>query len=286
MSDGTIELVARYRTVANDPFQPLDLHASNDYFYAVVPEATGKRTIPGGTPVELVFDLGNTAIIPVNAVDISLQIVYHGKLGNEDGAVAAGLKQVSDPTPVELANNMDKICLDGQWYDAGSEAAINQVDPELDGIANWDIYPHDLQNIYLKVSPGSNPVQELSSDYNFTSAALNAGKLMRVYILSDPDAQLNHSHIATVVKTTASDVFTHVSDIFDGIWPGYVIKSDVEPSGDTLVCGGYGFSTPCTIRHAPPFYSFKDKYLWGPMATIFDNPEYPVGKKCDWQALK
>jgi hypothetical protein len=285
MSDGTIELVARYRTVAQDPFRALDLQASIDYFYTVVPEATGKRTIPRGTPVELVFDLDQTAIIPVNAVDVSLQVVYHGRLGNEDGAVAVGWKSISDPTPVELVNNMDKICLYGNWYDAGSQAAIDQVDPEPDGIANWDIYPHDLQNIYVEVSPGDNPVQASSSAYTFTSATLNAGKTMRTYILSDLDAQLKHSHTATVVKTTTSDVFTHVSDIFDGIWSGYALKSDVETSSDTAVCDSYGFSTPCTIRHAPPFYSFRGYYLWGPMATIFDNPKYPLDTNCKWEAL-
>jgi hypothetical protein len=286
MPDGTIELVARYRTVAQDPFQALDLQASNDYFYAVVPEATGKRTIPRGTPVELAFYLDRTTIIPVNAVDVSLQVVYHGKLGNEDGAVAVGWKSISDPTPVELVNNMDKICLYGSWYDAGSQAAIDQVDSNHNGVPEWDIYPHDLANIYIKISPDGNPVQASSSDCTFTSAILNAGKLLRAYILGDSETQLNHSHYATVVKTTSSDTFTHASDIFDGIWSGYVIKSDVETSGETTVCSGYGFSTPCAIRHAPLFYSFKGNYLWGPMATIFDNPKYPIDTNCNWQALQ
>ncbi len=139
MTDGSIELVARYRTVQDDPFQPFDIQASNDYTYVVVPEATGKRTIPKGTPVELVFDNGQTAIIPVNAVDVSLQVVYHGTLGNENGAVAVGLKPVSDPTPVERVNNMDKICLNGQWYNAGSAEAIAQVDSNHNGIPEWQV---------------------------------------------------------------------------------------------------------------------------------------------------
>jgi hypothetical protein len=286
MLDGTIELVARYRTVAQDPFQALDLQASNDYFYAVVPEATGKRTILRGTPVQLAFDLDQTTIIPLNAVDVSLQVVYHGKLGNEDGAVAVGWKSISDPTPVELVNNMDKICLYGNWYDAGSQAAVNQVGQGPDGIANWDIYPHDLQNIYLEVSPENSPAQASSSDYTFASAILTAGKPMQNYILSEYDAQPKYSYIATVVKTTPLDVFTHESDTFEDILPGYVVKSVVETSGDKAVCDSYGFSTPCAIRHAPPFYSFRARYLWGPMTTIFDNPKYPITTNCDWQQLQ
>ncbi len=285
MTDGSIELVARYRTLQDDPFQPFDLQASNDYTYVVVPEATGKRTIPKGTPVELVFDNGQTAIIPVNAVDVSLQVVYHGTLGNENGAVAVGLKPVSDPTPVERVNNMDKICLNGQWYNAGSAEAIAQVDSNHNGIPNWDIYPHDLTNIYIKISSASNPLQASAYDYTFKSDILNAGYLLRAFILGDSDGQLNHSHIVTVAKTTSADTFTHASDIFSGIWPGYTIKSQVEYSGDATVCSAYGFSTPCTIRHALPFYSFRSFYIWGPTGTIFDNPKYPTDTSCDWQAL-
>jgi hypothetical protein len=286
MTDGSIELVARYRTVQSDPFQPADLQASNDYTYVVVPESTGKRTIPRGTPAALVFDRGQAAIIPVNAVDVSLQVVYHGTLGNETGAVAVGLKSISDPTPVERVNNMDKVCLYGQWYDAGSQAAIDQVDPDHNRIANWDIYPHDLTNIFVKISPAGNPIQASASDYTFTSAILNPRNLLRAFLLGDSDSQINHSHAVTVVKTTTSDTFTHASSIFNGIWQGSLLKSQVESSSSAEICNSYGFTTPCSIRHAPPFYPFRGFYIWGPTGTIFDNPKYPVDTVCDWQALQ
>lgn len=285
MPDGSIELVARYRTVQSDPFQPFDLRASNDFTYVVVPEANSRRAIPRNSTVELVFDRGQTAIIPANAVDISLQVVYHGRLGNEDGAVAVGMKGLSDPTPVERINNMDKICLNGQWYSAGSQAAIDQVDLDHNGIPNWDIYPHDLANIFIKISPAGYPIQASASDYTLKSDTLNAGTLIRAFVLGDSDSLINHSHIITVIKTATSDTFTHAGNIFNGIWPGSLIKSEIESSSVAADCNSYGFASPCTIRHAPPFYSFRNNYLWGSTAVIFDNPVYPIDTFCDWQAL-
>ncbi len=284
MTDGTIELIARYRTVQGDPFQPFDLQASNDYVYIVVPEATGRRSIPMHSSVELVFDRGQTAIIPANAVDISLQIVYHGRLGNEEGAVAVGMKGISDPTPVERMNNMDKACLNGQWYNAGSPEAIAQVDSNHNGIPEWDIYPHNLKDVYVKISAGGNPVSASASQYTYSVGSINAGHLSRAFILADTQV-LQHSHFITVEKTTIADTFTHADNAFNGIWTGQAIKSEIEYSESTDICSSHGYSAPCAVRHAPPFYLFRGAYIWGPTGAILDNPEYPRGKMCDWKAL-
>lgn len=286
MTDGSIELVARYRTVQEDPFQPFDLQASNAYTYRVAAEANNRRTIPRDLPVELVFDNGQTAIIPVNAVDVSLQVVYKGRLGNEYGAVAAALQPVSDPTPVELANNMDRICLNSKWYVAGSPEAIAQVDTNNNGIPEWDIYPHNLKDAYVKTSPPGSPVNATPAVYTFHSELIPAGSLHRAFILGGPGSQVICSHYVTAVKTDPADTFTHVSDTFRGTWAGNTIKSEIEYSDNESVCNSYGFARPCTIRHAVPFYSFRGTYMWGPTGVIFDNPEYPPGQKCSWQLLQ
>lgn len=286
MTDGSIELVARYRTVQEDPFQPFDLQASKDYVYVVVPEATGRRTIPRNSSAELVFDRGAAAIIPINAVDISLQIVYHGRLGNEDGAVAVGLKGISDPTPVELMNNMDKVCLNGAWYTAGSPEAIAQVDSNGNGIPEWDIYPHNLKDAYVKISTISNPIAASATQYTYSVGNIGPGYISRAFILADAEGSLKHSHAITVEKTTAADTFTHASNAFNGIWTGQSLKSTVEYSESGDICSAYGFTAPCAIRHAPPFYQFRGTYMWGATGAIFDNPEYPVGQKCSWSLLQ
>lgn len=286
MPDGSIELVARYRTVQQDPFQPYDLQASNDYVYAVAPEAGGKRTISRTSSVELVFDRGTTAIIPANAVDISLQVIYRGRLGNEDGAVAVGLRGISDPTPVERMNNMDKVCLNGAWYNAGSSQAIAQVDSNSDGIPEWDIYQHNLKDAYVKISTSGNPVAASSTQYTYYMASINAGFISRAFILADAEGGIKHSHAVTVEKTTTLDTFTHANNNFNGIWTGQALKSQVEYSDNKDICSSYGFINPCAIRHAPPFYQFRGSYIWGPTAVIMDNPEYPVGQKCQWELLQ
>ncbi len=285
MPGGSIKLVARYRTVQGDPFQPLDLQASNDFTYSVVPETSGRTTIPRDAPVELIFDNGQNTIIPADAVDVSLQVVYNGVLGSENEAIAVGFKSVSDPTPVELVSNMDNICLNGTWYTAGSAEAIAVVDTNGDGIPGWDIYPHILQEAYVRISPSGNPVTASPTVYTFNTSGIQPGMLHRVYILSDYMNQINHSHYVTVNKTTESDTFTHVSDIFTGIWTADMIKSQIEYSNDQAVCNQYGFNKPCTIRHAPLFYSFRGNYIWGPTGTIFDNPKYPVDTNCTWDLL-
>jgi len=150
MLDGTIELVVKYRTALEDPFQSNPVETDEEFSYKVVPVANNVQTIPKDSPVELTFDLSQDPL-PLWATDVYLQVVYHGKLGNEDGAVAVGFKDISEPTPVDLFNNMDKICLNANWYDAGSQAAIDQA-------PGWDVFIHDIQGAYLKISPSNNPV--------------------------------------------------------------------------------------------------------------------------------
>ncbi|MEW6417390.1 MAG: hypothetical protein AB1480_04630 [Nitrospirota bacterium] len=284
MDNGSIELVARYRVAQEDPFQSEDILVSHDYSYTIVPELNNIRSIPRDSAVELTFDLGQTAIIPKNAVDVSLQVVYKGRLGNEDDAVAVGMKSVSDPTPVDMVNNMDKICLNGSWYDAGSAEAIAQVDPNHDGIPSWDIYLHNIADAYVKISTRTTPINASPMDYTLSIPLMQPGYLYRGYILSDMD--LNHSEYATAVKTTSDDTWTHAEGgLMTGIWPGTAIKAPIDTYTDTVSCAEYGVAAPCAIRRSPGFYSFRGLELWGPLGVIFDNPEYPVGSECPWEAL-
>jgi hypothetical protein len=285
MSDGSIVLVAKYRIAQEDPFQSEDVLVSYDYFYTTVPEAGNIRSIPGDTPVELTFDLGQTAIVPRNAVDVSLQVVYEGRLGSEDGGVAVGLKTVSDPTPVDMVNNMDKICLYGAWYDTGSPEAIAQVDPNHDGIPGWDIYLHNIENAYVKISSRTTPSNATPTDYTLSIPLMQPGYLYRGYILSD--MELNHSEYATAVKTTDDDTWTHADGgLMTDIWPGTALKAPIDTYTDTTSCAGYGAAAPCAVRHSPGFYTFRGMALWGPLGVIFDSPEYPVGSSCSWEDLQ
>ncbi len=180
MDDGSIELVVKYRLAIDDPFQnypeDYDFQVEPEFFYIVVPEANGIRSISRDNPAELIFDLSNDAI-PLDAIDVYLQLVYRGRLGSEGDAVAVGFKDISEPTPIDIENDMDKICMDGSMYQAGSPEAIVQGDTNHDGTLDWDIYPHNIKDIYLRFSPSSNPVYASPSDYDLYIPTLYSRRL-------------------------------------------------------------------------------------------------------------
>jgi hypothetical protein len=132
-----------------------------------VPESTGKRTISSDdTGTELDFDLSQNAL-PLWATNVYVYVVYRGVLGDEQDAVAVGYQDVSEPTPFTMANGMDNVCLNGAWYVAGSNEALQVVDSNHNGIADEaDIYPHGITDGYLRFSDASSPIIGYASDYN------------------------------------------------------------------------------------------------------------------------
>ncbi|HUQ94485.1 MAG TPA: hypothetical protein VM120_22575, partial [Bryobacteraceae bacterium] len=69
----------------------------------------GDLTIPsGGTPpVTVTFEFDADNLIPINAIDLSIQFVYRGDLGEEAGAVVVQSLDVSEPTLVTVSNDLD-----------------------------------------------------------------------------------------------------------------------------------------------------------------------------------
>jgi len=194
MNDGSIELLIRYKLAQADPFQSGLVLVDDEFTYLVVPEANGIRSIPRNNPVELTFNL-NPAL-PLYATNVYLHAVYNGVLGNEDGAVAVRVKDISEPTPIDLFNNMDRICLNNNWYVAGSPEAIAVVDINHDGRAyganEWDVYAHDLQDIYIKLSPTNNAQYASPTVYNYHVPYLLASNFLRTsYMLTDYQFKYN-----------------------------------------------------------------------------------------------
>ncbi len=289
MSDGSIELVVRYRTAQDDPFQSYPVPTTNDYFYRVIPESNNIRFIPKGPFTKLTFDSAPDTIIPLNATDVYLQVVYKGTLGNEDGAIAIGFKDISEPTPVDLFNNMDKICLNGSWYAAGSPESIAMIDTDGDGNADeWDVFPHAAQDVYLKISSAGNPLYASPSDYTFFIPFISPGDLYRAFILSDyGDDAFHCSNYAPVVKTDERDVFFHPPVPESYIKSCSAIKNQVDYHIESQEeCSKVGTSAPCDIRYYPLMYSFRGRNLWGPAGFIMDNPKYPEDANCSWEDLR
>ncbi len=295
MTNGTIELVVKYKTALADPFHGGPVATSADFSYAVVPEKNGISSLSRTAYTELNFDLGQKSI-PLWATDVYLQVVYHGKLGNEDGAVAVGFKDINEPTPVDMFNNMDKICINGSWHEAGSPEAIDQVDTNpKDGIADEaDVYAHNLNNIYLRFSPHSEvpPYYWASpSIHDFTVPYLTAGAPVRaVYILSDD--MVNIGHYMSWVTTDPDDQWIY--NDFNRLWWFYTVKRQTDYSEDSGLCGG---SPPCYIdvypEHldvfpseiTPAFFTFRNTSMWGGSVKILENSPYPDGSTCSYDLL-
>lgn len=267
MTNGSIELVIKYRISQGDPFQNVPADSWPEIYYTVVSESNNINSIPRDNPVELVFDLPEQEAIPINATDVYLQLVYKGTLGNEEGAVAVGFKDISEPTPVDFFNNMDKICINGTWYDAGSLDAIDIVDGNNNGIADpeydlheWDVYNHGLRDIYIGFSPVSYPLQPTSLNYDAFIPELLTGENKRVFVLADYDFSIGAS-ADTIITLDHNDSWVHPpiakADSFGGV-------KNQEENG---------------VRQYPLYESFRGLLVQD--VIIYQNPPYPSGSVCD-----
>ncbi len=279
MNDGSIELIVRYRLAIDDPFKnyPVDylFKAASDFSYIVVPEAYGIRSIPRDNTVTLTFNLSQNPI-PLYAIDVYLQIVYKGWLGNEEGAVVVGFKDISEPTPIDLFNDMDRICLNGILYTAGSAEAIAQGDTNHDGTLDWDVYPHDLSDIYFRTSPKDNSQYASDTNYNIAVPYLNAGYYVRAsYILTD--YTFSYSSYQNLIKKDDNDIWGHISWTSE-INSGIAIKNQVEYEENAEVCAP--MSAPCHIWWYPTFLTYRGVNLWWGGGIMFINNPYPVNSEC------
>jgi hypothetical protein len=82
-----------------------------------VPFATAEQ--PSGR--EYTFDFHGNAM-PLNAWNISLQVVFRGKLGDEPDAVVVTTKDISEPTFMTFMNSTDYFAVNGKFYNPQSIA--------------------------------------------------------------------------------------------------------------------------------------------------------------------
>lgn len=128
--------------------------------------------------VEYTFDFSQKPV-PINALDLSLQVVYRGKLGNESDAVAVATKKISGPTFFSFFNDTDQFCYNGAWVATDTTSGASYLNSVLD-------FDHDKQ--------ADLPYQPRPIDINFrfvssgpigTVTALPAGRYSRVAVLTD-----------------------------------------------------------------------------------------------------
>ncbi|MFC1862695.1 hypothetical protein ACFL1Z_01920, partial [Thermodesulfobacteriota bacterium] len=89
MQDGTVQLVLEYKYPTFDPDPEADAYAEG---YKTT-EVQGLTSIPSDAPIEIEVNL--TDALPPQITELQLFLVFRGKLGNEDGGIAVGFKEVA-----------------------------------------------------------------------------------------------------------------------------------------------------------------------------------------------
>jgi hypothetical protein len=284
MGDGIIKLVVKYRLALEDPFRnyPYPPTVWEYTHYAVFEEKDGKRTIPRNTQVELTFDLASSPV-PLWATDVYVQVVFRGPLGREQDAVVLGFKDVNEPTPVQYFNNLDKVCLSGNWLDAGSAPAIGLVDSNQDGVADLhDVYAHDVTELFIKLSSISDPRLASNSDYDSYQPRLTAGTATPpVYVLTDSIFVMSNSGY-WITPTDGRDPWGPMAAVASA-YSAPAIKNQTEVA-DPAFCLAHGAKFPCYVRYYPRFSEFRGQDLWAPV-IITGNP-YPAEPSCALEALQ
>jgi len=156
MTDGKIDLVLLYQKSVEDPLQgepTFEREPAAPAYYYVKHATAPTRDLSG----ELVFDLSANPL-PFWATDVYAYIVYEGQVGTVSGTKIWGGADVAEPTPLDIINNMDYVCVKtdpvpgvttGSYFVAGSQEAIDAVGANSFGKPNLDIYPHRLKDVYV-----------------------------------------------------------------------------------------------------------------------------------------
>lgn len=252
MSDGVIKLVIKHKVALSDPFVSEVVPVSETFTYLVASERNGVGSLSADGYTELIFDLPQP--IPVTATDLYLQVVFRGKLGAEEDAIAVGFKDISEPTPFDVFNNMDKVCLNAAWFTAGSNEALALADANQNGIVEateWDVFPHVLTSVSLRFFPYTATTPLYPPPAQFQTTNLEPGGSHRVFLLSDPYYRYSAStaYYAPEAAFAAIDRFPH----------GYFVKrtgyfNAIKRQTDILsgeACAPYRMDSPCEVNLAP-----------------------------------
>jgi hypothetical protein len=267
--DGIFELVMKYR-LSSDPFQNVGVTTQPDdpnAFYVIhANEANGVNTLQHGVPKELVFDI-SAAPLPLWASDVYLDVVYRRTGAPDEKPLAIGQLDLAEATPVDVFNNTDKVCINQQWYNAGSSEAIAAVGTDSLGDPLGDVFPHSISNIYYKAGQaGSTNLTATQADNNLMSAvAVEPGHMQRLgYILTDYQFSYSLDEQVTDLDSRDDWILTYENTIQSG--SGFINQNDKGHGG---------------------MYTIRGTKMWWGAGMIYDNEDYPVGAAgCSMESLQ
>ncbi len=277
MPDGKIHLVIHYKEALEDPFQNKEV-PTTEFKYIVVPERNGVKAIPRDEPVKLEFDLSAAKLLPVIATDLYLQVVYRGTLGLETDAVVVGLKDVREPTPIDIFNDMDKICVDKTWWDAGSKEVIDLMDSDGDEYPDLgDVFPHNLENYLIRFSPFESPRYVSPEQYHIKFDLIKAGESIRgAYVISDEKFYVSYS--GRVEKADPIDGYGHwYHHCFPNEGCLYYTEG-VKNQAEYLPpdkCKEPNSGQGCYERVPPPFIKYWGEDIWFGIVELLRWTPFP-----------
>ncbi len=273
MKNGHVSLVLSYRLGNGYPFELNPPIPEEERYYKVYscPDVT---TIPRDNPFQLDVDMSGNPL-PFNAVDVTLTVVFKGDLGAElTDAVAIGFKDISEPTPIDLFNDTDKICFHGNKLDWNDPTVINEIDKNHDNYidCNW---PSNHPNYEYNIGPqklrlmgaifnGQKIDHTISNwliNFNDVTVEFLPGKSYRFYILADEDKPFNISVI--VHNKTMPDLPIEINPNQRDFYPPIDIDG-VKPVAariftfnstfkNKLVWNGYAYELQPTNTKMKPF---------------------------------
>ncbi|MEW6079711.1 MAG: hypothetical protein AB1724_18035 [Thermodesulfobacteriota bacterium] len=267
MSGGAVTLLIRYRQGLTDQFVSPPGETSDEFYtlFAGLPESV---SIPSGAATRLEFDLTGREI-PLWATDVHLFLLYAGHVGGQSGRICLGYKDISEPTQFDFFNVMDKTCLNGELYDAGSAEAIAVVDTNKDGIAQeWDVYPHGVRNLSVRFVA--------TSPIDYLIPFISAGDFFRMFALTDYD-YFDMSVSYYLPPLAGEDPFSH-SDISRRVYSHRGLTNQISRKAFP----GCPYAS-CLVRCISFFNSFRGQYAWSAMVLL--NTSYPTGAQCDYEGL-
>ncbi|GKT07184.1 hypothetical protein [Desulforhabdus sp. TSK] len=288
MTHGTIELVVKYRVAAVDPFFTGPVKTTEAFSYIVAPESTGKVSIPDNEFVELTFNLPQK--LPIFATDVYLYVVYRGRLGAEENAVAMGYKDASEPTPYEFYNNMDYICINGAWKAAGSQEAMQLADAAGNGNGvvdanEWDVFPHNVDGLNGRFFPDYfTALYPPPAEFGFD--VLEPKQAGRVFVIGDETVSYG---LASFTYSPTSS-YASVDHCPHGYWRELArhrlptVKRQKDVYYDPGICRSYGLTAvPCEVDCWSAFYNFRGKEYW---ALKYCTLLFPYGgPPCSYKEL-
>ena len=122
---GQMWAVVRYRKpLSGNLFENPFANVSEPYYAVSAPLSVNLSR----DSQELVFDFTGANSIPTNSADIFLFVVWQGKLGQEDGAIMVGGKDLLEPDPLTFGNGSDYDCFNNSLYHVADLGAFPPFD--------------------------------------------------------------------------------------------------------------------------------------------------------------